>query len=107
MKVKERNWTRRFVFTAATVLLIAPLVYAATEAPAGFDNLTNGLTSQAQFDLDREIFDEFELIEDGLGPVYNAQACRSSLRRSGEFAKEKNAAGFFVSETVFQAAVDC
>ncbi|HEV2846065.1 MAG TPA: di-heme oxidoredictase family protein, partial [Thermoanaerobaculia bacterium] len=76
MKVKERNWTRRFVMAAAVVVLIAPLVYAATEAPTGFDNLTNGLTSQAQFDLDREIFDEFEVIEDGLGPVYNAQACR-------------------------------
>ena len=76
MKETERNWTRRFVMAAAVVVLIAPLVYAATEAPAGFDNLTNGVTSQAQFDLDREIFDEFELIEDGLGPVYNAQACR-------------------------------
>ncbi len=76
MKATERNWSRRFVLTVAGVLLVVPLLYAATEAPSGFDNLTNGLTSQAQFDLDREIFDEFELIEDGLGPVYNAQACR-------------------------------
>lgn len=76
MKDTERKWTRRLLMAAAFVVLIAPLVYAATEAPAGFDNLTNGLTSQAQFDLDREIFDEFEVIEDGLGPVYNAQACR-------------------------------
>jgi CxxC motif-containing protein (DUF1111 family) len=58
------------------VLLLAPLVYAAVEAPTGFDNLTNGMVSQAQFDLDREVFEEFEVIEDGLGPVYNAQACR-------------------------------
>lgn len=57
------------------VLLLAPFVYAATEAPSGFNNLTNGLVSQTQFDLDREVFDERELIEDGLGPVYNAQAC--------------------------------
>lgn len=57
------------------VLIAAPFVYAATEAPAGFDNGTNGLVSQTQFDLDREIFDEREFIEDGLGPVYNAQAC--------------------------------
>ncbi|HSF44342.1 MAG TPA: hypothetical protein VLT87_31435, partial [Thermoanaerobaculia bacterium] len=57
------------------VLLLAPLVYAATEAPSGFNDLTNGMVSQTQFDLDREIFDERELIEDGLGPVYNAQAC--------------------------------
>jgi len=58
------------------LLLAAPLVYAAVEAPAGFDNLTNGMVSQAQFDIDLEIFEEFEVIDDGLGPVYNAQACR-------------------------------
>jgi CxxC motif-containing protein (DUF1111 family) len=61
----------------ALLLLASPLVYGVvTEAPAGFDNLTNGHTTQAQFDLDRGVFDEFEVIEDGLGPVYNAQACR-------------------------------
>ncbi|HTQ79022.1 MAG TPA: di-heme oxidoredictase family protein, partial [Thermoanaerobaculia bacterium] len=32
--------------------------------------------TQAQMDLDRAHFDEFETIADGLGPVYNAQACR-------------------------------
>jgi CxxC motif-containing protein (DUF1111 family) len=46
-----------------------------TDAPTGFDNLTNGVTTQAQFDLDREVFEEREFIADGLGPVYNAQAC--------------------------------
>jgi CxxC motif-containing protein (DUF1111 family) len=67
----------RIATALALVLLGGPLVYAiaAVEAPTGFDNLTNGLVSQAQFDLDREIFEERELIEDGLGPVYNAQAC--------------------------------
>lgn len=48
---------------------------SATEAPTGFDNLSNGLTDQATFDGDLEVFDERELIADGLGPVYNAQAC--------------------------------
>lgn len=68
---------KRFLISDLLVLLLlaAPFVYAATEAPAGFDNLTNGMVSQTQFDLDREVFDERELIEDGLGPVYNAQAC--------------------------------
>jgi CxxC motif-containing protein (DUF1111 family) len=47
----------------------------ATEAPAGFDNLTNGFTTQAQFDLDRATFEERDEIADGLGPVYNAQSC--------------------------------
>jgi CxxC motif-containing protein (DUF1111 family) len=48
----------------------------ATEAPAGFDNLTNGVLSQADFDAARDVFEEVESIADGLGPVYNAQSCR-------------------------------
>jgi CxxC motif-containing protein (DUF1111 family) len=46
-----------------------------TEAPTGFDGQTNGLTTQGQFLADREIFNDQEQIEDGLGPVYNAQSC--------------------------------
>jgi CxxC motif-containing protein (DUF1111 family) len=46
-----------------------------TEAPAGFDNQTNGFTTQAQFDLDRAAFEDREEVATGLGPVYNAQAC--------------------------------
>ena len=46
-----------------------------TEAPASFDNLTNGFTTQAQFDADRAAFEAREEIADGLGPVYNAQGC--------------------------------
>jgi CxxC motif-containing protein (DUF1111 family) len=59
------------------LVLAAPMVYAvtATEAPAGFDNLTNGFESQTQFNLDLANFDSREEIADGLGPVYNAQAC--------------------------------
>jgi CxxC motif-containing protein (DUF1111 family) len=48
---------------------------SATEAPAGFDDLTNGFTTQEQFDADRDVFAEQELKADGLGPVYNAQSC--------------------------------
>src|SRR3954452_10844070 len=47
----------------------------ATEAPAGFDNRTNGFTTQTQFDADRATFEERDEIGDGLGPVYNAQSC--------------------------------
>jgi CxxC motif-containing protein (DUF1111 family) len=59
-------------------LLVTPVAFAvvATEAPAGYDNLTNGFEAQAQMDLDRAKFDEVEQIADGLGPVYNAQSCR-------------------------------
>jgi CxxC motif-containing protein (DUF1111 family) len=72
-----KKWVKRFLISDGVVLLLlaVPLVYAATEAPTGFDNLTNGFTTQGQFDLDRANFDSREEIDDGLGPVYNAQAC--------------------------------
>jgi CxxC motif-containing protein (DUF1111 family) len=47
----------------------------ATEAPAAFDNLTNGFLTQADFDADRAVFEERDDIAKGLGPVYNAQSC--------------------------------
>src|SRR3954470_10167278 len=73
------KWGKRFLVNGIVLLLLlaAPVVFAvvATEAPTGFDNLTNGFEPQAQFDLDRANFDEREEIADGLGPLYNAQAC--------------------------------
>jgi CxxC motif-containing protein (DUF1111 family) len=66
------------IFSAALIALFAAptrTVYSQSEAPAGFDNLTNGFTDQATFDADRAAFEEREEIADGLGPVYNAQAC--------------------------------
>jgi CxxC motif-containing protein (DUF1111 family) len=62
-----------------------------TEAPAAFDNRTNGFDPQgrpfdeidedtveplASFNDNRFIFEEFETVDDGLGPTYNAQSCR-------------------------------
>jgi len=47
----------------------------ATEAPTGFDNLTNGFVNQADFDAFRATFEERDGIAEGLGPVYNAQSC--------------------------------
>jgi CxxC motif-containing protein (DUF1111 family) len=48
---------------------------AATEAPAAFDNVTNGHITQADFDAALAKFVEQEGIAEGLGPVYNAQSC--------------------------------
>lgn len=48
---------------------------AATEAPRGFDDVFNGFGSQAQFNADKEVFEERDDIAKGLGPVYNAQSC--------------------------------
>ena len=65
-------------FAAAFVL---PAVFtrntshAATEAPTGYDNLTNGFLTQAQFDAAKDTFEERDDIAKGLGPVYNAQSC--------------------------------
>jgi CxxC motif-containing protein (DUF1111 family) len=52
-----------------------PSINAITEAPTGFDNLTNGHTDQVTFDANLDVFAEQEFIADGLGPVYNAQSC--------------------------------
>jgi CxxC motif-containing protein (DUF1111 family) len=67
-----------FATALAISLLLTPTASSqggATEAPASFDNLTNGFTDQATFDADRAAFEEREEKEDGLGPIFNAQAC--------------------------------
>jgi CxxC motif-containing protein (DUF1111 family) len=61
------------------------------EAPAAFDNKTNGFDPQGpafdsitedtvvalrSFNDNRFVFEEVEKIADGLGPTYNAQSCR-------------------------------
>ena len=76
---EQQSQRRRLVARglALSVLLAVPVVYAVTsEAPAGFDNLSNGFEPQANMDADRAKFDEVEQISDGLGPNYNAQSCR-------------------------------
>jgi CxxC motif-containing protein (DUF1111 family) len=46
-----------------------------TEAPTGFDRLTNGFLSQVDFDAAADVFASTEHAADGLGPVYNASGC--------------------------------
>jgi CxxC motif-containing protein (DUF1111 family) len=74
--LKRRLSKLPFISVFLTLLVAVPLVLAAVDAPTGYDNLTNGFTTQTNFDLNRATFDTVEQIEDGLGPVYNAQACR-------------------------------
>ena len=72
-----------------TETVVNPVPTTATEAPAGFDNLTNGYTQQGpdfstiddetvvalrSHNDNRFIFEEFETVEDGVGPTYNANA---------------------------------
>ncbi len=65
-----------FVVGICSPLYMNNSVYSqATEAPTGFDGLTNGSVTQAQMDADRAVFEEREGIDEGLGPLYNATAC--------------------------------
>jgi CxxC motif-containing protein (DUF1111 family) len=69
----------------------SPDAAGVTAAPSGFDNATNGYLDQGppfdeldeasvqalrSFNDNRFIFEEVEVIDDGLGPTYNAQSCR-------------------------------
>lgn len=82
---------------------------AATEAPTGFDNQTNGLADATTFQADKANFDQTEQITDGLGPVYNAQSCRECHQNpiSGGISQIRelraghlDSAGNFVGATV-------
>ena len=60
-------------------LVLLGITFAAppsSEAPAGFDNQSNGMVDEATHQADRAKFEEVENIKDGLGPLYNAQSCR-------------------------------
>lgn len=46
-----------------------------TEAPAAFDNQTNGFTDPASFAAALETFKEVEEFDEGLGPIFNAAGC--------------------------------
>ena len=78
MKILKLFVIAFFVSVLVTSLLLTPTVSSqggATEAPTQVDSVTNGFTTQVQFDADRAAFEEREEKADGLGPVYNAQAC--------------------------------
>jgi hypothetical protein len=66
-------------FLAAVVLLTVVLASTNspnTDAPAGFDNKSNGMVDDATHPDDQAKFDDTETVADGLGPLYNAQSCR-------------------------------
>jgi CxxC motif-containing protein (DUF1111 family) len=60
---------------ALTLSLAGQTRPPATEAPAAFDDTSNGMLGPTRFDQVREIFDEREETDEGLGPVYNALGC--------------------------------
>src|SRR3954462_3122226 len=107
----QRSRSARNLLVVVTTGFVASLTLAvqgqsgATDAPTGFDNPTTGFTSQAQFDLDRATFEERDEIDEGLGPVYNAQSCaechQTPVTGSGSQVSElraghRNSSGAFV-----------
>src|ERR1700738_177775 len=80
--MKMAKVLRVLVFILFTASLALPIWtsrtvegQAATEAPTGFDTLTNGMVTQAVHDTDRAVFEERDDVAKGLGPLYNAQSC--------------------------------
>lgn len=91
-QIDTRPRSERFRAIGSTLNEEAPTfgVTATTEAPAGFDNQSNGFDVQGadygtlnegnvqalrSFNDNRFIFEEVEGVADGLGPTYNAQSC--------------------------------
>jgi CxxC motif-containing protein (DUF1111 family) len=66
-----------FSVLGLAVIAFAQSAGPATEAPTGFDTQPNGMVDQVTHDGNREVFEEAEGAEEGLGPVYNAEACSS------------------------------
>ena len=93
----------------------------ATEAPTGFDNVTNGFDPQGMdfekinehnvkagrsFNDNRFIFEEVEKNADGLGPTYNAQSCREchqNVVTGGASQVAEHRTGRLIGDSFFEA----
>ena len=88
-RFQPRGTTQNEAPTATDAARLPPRVL--TEAPTGFDSVTNGFLPQGpdydtleedtvipgrSFNDNRFVFEEVETAADGLGPTYNAQSCR-------------------------------
>ena len=90
-------------FSIGAVLLVATRHLSQNslrEAPAGFDNQTNGHLSQKQFDDFRATFEETESIADGIGPTFNDTGCANCHKvpvTGGGSATLETRAGYYRS----------
>lgn len=84
MRVVKLLAVSLLVSTLTVLLVLTPAATGQsgpTEAPAAFDDQTNGFTPQGDpntpetFLADKAAFEAREEVADGLGPVYNAQSC--------------------------------
>src|SRR5467141_5038238 len=67
---------RFFIVAVVLSFGLASAAQQYPEAPTGFDNKSNGVADDATHQADQMKFDEVEGLDDGLGPLYNAQSCR-------------------------------
>src|SRR6202158_5151813 len=67
---------RLLIPLAVLSVILAFSASRSTEAPTGFDNKSNGVTDDGTHQADQTKFEEVEQLNDGLGPLYNAQSCR-------------------------------
>jgi len=67
---------RFFIVAVVLSFVLASAAQQYPEAPTGFDNKSNGVADDATHQADQMKFDEVEGLDDGLGPLYNAQSCR-------------------------------
>lgn len=67
---------RYLIIAGFLFLVFGPLSAQITDAPTGFDNKSNGIVDNTTHQADQKVFDEVEGVQDGLGPIYNAQSCR-------------------------------
>src|SRR6267142_2488904 len=75
LKRRTEILTTTLLVAAFSLAMTANASDPPTEALTGFDNGTNGLVDQPTHDADTLVFEERDSIAEGLGPVYNAQAC--------------------------------
>src|SRR6202011_3818218 len=67
---------RLLIPLAVLSVILAFSASRSTEAHTGFDNKSNGVTDDGTHQADQTKFEEVEQLNDGLGPLYNAQSCR-------------------------------
>ena len=77
MRLLKMTFLALFATTLVSPLAFRNTVFSqsGTEAPTGFDNLTNGFALQTDHDKNREEFEHEETTAEGLGPVYTARSC--------------------------------
>jgi CxxC motif-containing protein (DUF1111 family) len=97
-----------FLLPIVGVVLLGPAEAPLSEAPAGFDNLTNGAVLQNEMDAGHQAFVETEGIADGVGPTYNATSCISchqSIADGGASQVKELRAGHMDHERFIPATV--